>query len=361
MGHYGFSMVPRLVMRSPRFASLPATAKWLYTCLKDICGESDQGECFYSLRNLEGLIHMSISTISRSVGKLVGAGLITAKKLGAKGREVFHIKIVNIWQENDAAYCSVLEQSRATVPNNSDTQAPVIPPCNTTVSERNNTSDDRAQDCFNLTDNEETFEEELMEEEKNISPILSNLLTPQETKAPIHVEQVRKWLEELGIERCHNSTKAASDLDKIAPFVQSKNDLKALYDYTQKWVYRKFGEGTKVFLGHLSSGVGYWLKSLEKAPKEPEKGPFEEVYTPSQMGMIETERDELVAGIWAFCPDYRLSYADANGRWYVAIFESDSTFIELGSPNDWGRIPQSRLDQAAKYGRMYWQSERRSA
>ena len=116
--HYGFGITPRLVMRHERFAHLTESAKWLYTCLKDICGENN-GECFYSLRNLGKLIHISASTISRGIDKLIKAGLILTQKIGTKGREIFHIRIVDIWEENDAAYqdCFILKQLPATVSN----------------------------------------------------------------------------------------------------------------------------------------------------------------------------------------------------------------------------------------------------
>ncbi len=146
--HYGFSIVPRLVMRHERFAKLTDSAKWLYTCLKDICGDDD-GECFYSLRNLEDLIHISVSTLSRGIDKLIKAGLIVAQKIGKKSQEIFHIKIVNVWDENDATYKSCFKMKQV------ETEA---------VSKRNGpfqnetaTDDDQAQSCFILTYKEESI------------------------------------------------------------------------------------------------------------------------------------------------------------------------------------------------------------
>jgi len=101
--HHGFAQVPRLITRGT-YKTLSLIEKGLYTCLKDICG--DAGECFYTLRSLAKEINTSISTLSRYIPRLVKAGLIIAqKKIQAKNKhEVYHIAVVNIWQENDATY-----------------------------------------------------------------------------------------------------------------------------------------------------------------------------------------------------------------------------------------------------------------
>ncbi len=103
--HYGFAQVARVITRGRLKKKLTLAEKGLYTCLKDICG--DDGECFYPLRNLAEEIGATRSTLSRLIPKLVKAGAITAelKKRDAGYQfEIWHIRIVDLWEENDATY-----------------------------------------------------------------------------------------------------------------------------------------------------------------------------------------------------------------------------------------------------------------
>ena len=368
--HYGFCLVPRLVMRQPRFATLPETAKWLYVCLKDICGETEKGECFYSLRNLEGLIHMSISTLSRSIHKLVGAGLILADKLGAKGREVFHIKIVNIWQENDATYreCFKTKQTDGTVspcdtspPSTVSESTPSVSMCNSTVSERNTPDDIQAQDCFNLTDKEDHLKktnlEEDLKEENESSPSSSDLSSQERERTPTNSEellpldQLRFWLKELEIYGSKDPAKASADLALFAPYVHSINDLKDLYTYAKEHIY---GENKTVFLGNLARNVEGWIKSRDIASERHEnalnatmdKGQAEAF----ALSLLSTFPAELLAidqsypnddQIWSTCIQY------APEEW--VYFENEEHY---NNPSEWER---ARIEQAQAWGRALLQ------
>jgi DNA-binding IscR family transcriptional regulator len=135
--HYGFAQVPRQILRGEKYKKkLSLAEKGLYSCLKDICG--DTGECYYSLRNLALEIGTSASTLTRLIPALRDAGLISAEKkvrgTGENKHEIWHIRIVNIWQENDALYkvedCSNLKQSSVSEENNVVDASTSVSNCN---------------------------------------------------------------------------------------------------------------------------------------------------------------------------------------------------------------------------------------
>lgn len=170
--HYGFSQVPRILIRGEQYKDVSLIELGLYTGLKDICG--DDGECFYTLRNLADLLHTSISTLSRYIPKLRDTWkLITAEKKtrgsGTNKHEIWHIRMVNIWQENDVLYtpkeCFTEKQSLESVSDGnklSDQTPKSVSQRNSdsfisdSVSQRNNFVADRNEDCFYLTDRRRT-------------------------------------------------------------------------------------------------------------------------------------------------------------------------------------------------------------
>lgn len=107
-----FAQTPRIVRT--QYKDLSHTEKWLYTCLKDLCG--DKGTCFRSLRTLEEETDISKASLSSMIPHLHSVGLIHAEKKsrGYGGKEVWHIVIIDIWQANKK-YCSENEQSPSRV------------------------------------------------------------------------------------------------------------------------------------------------------------------------------------------------------------------------------------------------------
>lgn len=100
---FGFyAAVPRLLRTGYR--QLTPAQKWLYTCLKDLCG--DKGTCYRTLRVLATETGLSYGLLSESIPLLHSVGLIHAekKKRSTGGKEVWHITIVDIWQENGKAH-----------------------------------------------------------------------------------------------------------------------------------------------------------------------------------------------------------------------------------------------------------------
>jgi hypothetical protein len=109
---WGFYAVTPRVVRT-QYKELSHAEKWLYTCLKDLCG--DKGSCFRSLRSLSEETDISTGSLSKMIPHLHKSGLIHAekKRRSQSGKEVWHISIVDIWQAN-AKYskgCSEIEQS----------------------------------------------------------------------------------------------------------------------------------------------------------------------------------------------------------------------------------------------------------
>src|SRR5712664_1690143 len=109
---WGFYAVTPRVVRT-KYKDLSHAEKWLYTCLKDLCG--DKGACFRSLRALSEETDISIASLSKMVPNLHKAGLIHAekKRRSKSGKEIWHITIADIWQENakHCKDCSIFEQS----------------------------------------------------------------------------------------------------------------------------------------------------------------------------------------------------------------------------------------------------------
>src|SRR6266567_5632441 len=84
-----YARVPRIVRTG--YTELSHAEKWLYTCLRDLCGEA--GECWRSLRALAKETGISIASLSSMIPHLAQVGLIDAMK-----KSTWFIKIKNIWQ-----------------------------------------------------------------------------------------------------------------------------------------------------------------------------------------------------------------------------------------------------------------------
>ncbi len=100
---YGFhAVVPRIVRTD--YKDVTPHQKWLYVCLKDLCG--DTGTCYRTLRALSEETGISTGLLSESVPVLHKVGLIHAekKKRSTGGKEVWHITIVDIWGANAKEY-----------------------------------------------------------------------------------------------------------------------------------------------------------------------------------------------------------------------------------------------------------------
>jgi hypothetical protein len=113
---WGFHAVTPRIIRTG-YKDLTPMQKWLYVCLKDLCGET--GTCYRALRVLAEETGISTGMLSESIPILHKAGLIHAekKKRSAGGKEVWHITIVDIWQANAKAHPSKRSHSEQTTEN----------------------------------------------------------------------------------------------------------------------------------------------------------------------------------------------------------------------------------------------------
>src|SRR5260221_3245373 len=97
---FGFhAKIPRVVRTG--YKNLIPLQKWLYTCLKDLCG--DHGTCYRTIKVLAEETGLSTGLISESIPLLHQVGLIHAekKKRSANStKAVWHITIVDIWEAN---------------------------------------------------------------------------------------------------------------------------------------------------------------------------------------------------------------------------------------------------------------------
>lgn len=95
---YGYARMPRIIRKG--YKHLTKLQKLLYIYLRDLCGE--KGTCYRSLRTLADETDFSIGYLSENIPLLEQSGLIEAKKKkrGEKKWEVWHITIVDIWEQN---------------------------------------------------------------------------------------------------------------------------------------------------------------------------------------------------------------------------------------------------------------------
>jgi len=95
-----YAMVPRLIRTSPTYRDLTHAEKWLYVCLKDLCGDS--GMCFRTLLSLSRETDFSTGALSQMIRRLHSYGLVHAekKRRGDAGHELWHISIVDLWGAN---------------------------------------------------------------------------------------------------------------------------------------------------------------------------------------------------------------------------------------------------------------------
>lgn len=162
---WGFYAVTPRIVRT-KYKDLSHSEKWLYTCLKDLCG--DKGSCFRSLRSLSEETDISTGSLSKMIPHLHEVGLIHAekKKRTATGKEIWHITIVDIWQEN-ARDCSKNEQYKEEI----------VQKMNDVVQKMNEDAGDcskNERDCSNFVDRRITmkntnYEEYKDEEESSVS------------------------------------------------------------------------------------------------------------------------------------------------------------------------------------------------
>lgn len=186
----------------------------------------------------------------------------------------------------------------------------------------------------------------------NRGAVVPKTETVDETIASI--DQLRFWLKELGIYGSSDATQKAADLAEVLPFVHCKEDVISLHTYAETELFKRYGEYRKAFLGNMARGVRDWIKS--RADPGDATVVEEEVYMPSPQGMDLIERDQLTKDLFARAP-FVIRYAEENRRHFIAIFDNDTSIIELGDPDDLRRVPPEWLKNAEAYGASYWRRQ----
>src|SRR6266568_2870445 len=159
-----YACTPRIVRT--QYKDLSHTEKWLYVCLKDLCG--DKGVCYRTLKVLAQETDLSTGNLSTGIRRLHEAGLIHAEKkrrsLNPTAKEVWHISIVDIWQSN-VEYCSNFEHCEENVQEmNVNVQILNNPPL-----ERSNFEQQRSKfDDRRITPEEQHIEERTVEEGEGV-------------------------------------------------------------------------------------------------------------------------------------------------------------------------------------------------
>src|SRR5258708_5096285 len=113
---FGFhATIPRAVRT--HYKTLTPMQKWLYVCLKDLCGE--HGTCYRTVKVLSAETNISTGMISESITRLSQGGLIHGekKKRSSGGKEVWHITIVDIWPSNGKLHPTKRSLSEQTTEN----------------------------------------------------------------------------------------------------------------------------------------------------------------------------------------------------------------------------------------------------
>jgi hypothetical protein len=258
---FGFyATIPRIVRI--KYKDLSHAEKWLYVCLKDLCG--DKGTCFRTLRSLSGETDISIASLSKMIPHLHSEGLIHAekKRRSESGKEVWHISIVDIWQENVKA-CSKNEQSQEVVQNtNKDVQNlnETLGDCSKNERDCSNFSD-RRMNSESRTDIEEITLEERM---NGASPTNSTPETSiHSSSSPLvefteEEERVYEHAKKLKLSYLKKNEKNKAHCAKLlSEEVTTLEQMESLIQFCRQ---RPYLVGKDLNLGNLASELDGWLQ-----------------------------------------------------------------------------------------------------
>jgi predicted transcriptional regulator len=283
--NWGFYAVTPRIVRT-QYKDLSHTEKWLYTCLKDLCG--DKGTCFRSLRSLSEETDISIASLSKMVPNLHKVGLIHAekKRRSKSGKEIWHISIIDIWQEN-AKGCSKNEQSEEVVQNTNN----IVQNLNEPTLDCSENEQCLELGCSNFSDRRISMKNKDSEGEKESeidipesdspshSSTHSSFSTQDETQYPIVTVATRNtsssglsdeeqriqgyWCQLGNIERPSAKVHWATLSKHIASF----EDMDSLFKYTQAAVKDK--PNKRVFPGNLVDHLDGWKQDRAPKPEKP--------------------------------------------------------------------------------------------
>ena len=185
---WGFhAVIPRLIRTN--YEKLTPVQKWLYVCLKDLCGE--HGTCYRALRVLAEETGISIGMLSESIRCLHDAGLIHAEKKrrsnNPTAKEVWHITIVDIWQANAKVHPTKRSQNEHYKEENVHTVNIIVHTMNDTGEKRSPGEQKRSHS----ETEEESLSSIIIEEESSEAGDMS-LSSESDAHAPVISFQERK-------------------------------------------------------------------------------------------------------------------------------------------------------------------------
>lgn len=310
-----YAAIPRLIRTG--YKDLSPVQKWLYVCLKDLCGDS--GTCYRSLRVLAEETGISIGMLSESVRVLHEKGLIHAekKKRSTGGKEVWHITVVDIWQLNGKAHptvkCSHSEQTSENVhPVNKNVhtanknlevcspseqecshseQAEFHNPALQAVSSTQNEVGRKNNRRKNITkERTEKKEGETTPSSSNRQSSSSLSLSPSLPVSPSFLDQFTEkqrglWSWWCELSKCPPeklNERAYEHVCSLAEKIDSQETLRSVYHIAYKRVRALKGqEATPPQLGNLDAAYSEWYQAQQEATQKPEQERAREKEVPS--------------------------------------------------------------------------------
>ena len=281
---FGFyATIPRIVRI--KYKALSHAEKWLYVCLKDLCG--DKGTCFRTLRTLSEETDVSTGSLSKMIPNLHKYGLIHAekKRRTESGKEIWHISIVDIWDENAKA-CSKNEQSASEVVQNTNKDVQ-------NLNENPGDCSENERDCSNFVDRGKNGEartsEEITGEERTNGASQSNVSTSDSSSIHsfTHSSQVilsekeqeihQWWCVQKKLVRPPKVTQTLKEYwSELTQHIKTFEDFKSLYEHTSREIENDPTKLSKeVHPGNLVNSLNSWSQ-LQTQLKE-ESTPKEEV------------------------------------------------------------------------------------
>ena len=120
-GHSHFTQVPHLVDDM----ELSLAAFRLYVHLKRVTGDNEGGLCWEGQDRLADICRMNTKTVVRAKKELAAAGLIKIETDIKGGRPRHIIKVIDVWDKNQANYIEVKELPRGNL--TTDTEVKELP------------------------------------------------------------------------------------------------------------------------------------------------------------------------------------------------------------------------------------------
>lgn len=247
---FGFhAMIPRIIRTD--YKNLTAVQKWLYVCLKDLCG--NHGTCYRSLRVLAEETGISTGMLSESIPVLHTAGLIHAekKKRSTGGKEVWHITIVDIWIANGKAHPTKRSQNEQTL----EEQEENVHTVNNNVHRMNKLTKERSQNeqerSLCETEVIEDKQEDIKAREDRQESVIVVTANADANDTPALPEKTQETPAEQPQEKKRATRKPRAKKFEIAAELQDR--VKMVYEHLDAWRQEITGDPEEHFSHDVES------------------------------------------------------------------------------------------------------------